>query len=137
MPPKQPKTHKKGGFSMKKHEIERLNMLRKQGKKASEIAKTLQISLNTVRSYMRRHPIEDDNHRCKNCDKPIYQPPGRKPKRFCSDKCRMTWWNSHREAVNKKAYRTFVCEYCGKEFESYAIDTRKYCSRECYFKRGA
>ena len=73
----------------------------------------------------------------KNCDKPIYQPPGRKPKLFCSDKCRMTWWNSHRDAVNKKAYRTFVCEYCGKEFTSYATDTRKYCSRECYFKRGA
>lgn len=49
----------------------------------------------------------------------------------------MTWWNSHRDAVNKKAYRTFVCEYCGKEFTSYATDTRKYCSRECYFKRGA
>ena len=122
---------------MKKQEIERLDMLRKQGKKASEIAKTLQISLNTVRSYMRRHPIEDNNHRCKNCDKPIYQPPGRKPKLFCSDKCRMAWWNSHRDAVNKKAYRTFTCEYCGKEFTSYATDTRKYCSRECYFKRGA
>ena len=122
---------------MKKQEIERLNMLRKQGKKASEIAKTLQISLNTVRSYIRRHPIEDNNHRCKNCDKPIYQPPGRKPKLFCSDKCRMTWWNSHRDAVNKKAYRTFTCEYCGKEFRVYATDTRKYCSRECYFKRGA
>ena len=122
---------------MKKQEIERLDMLRKQGKKASEIAKTLQISLNTVRSYMRRHPIENDDHRCKNCDKPIYQPPGRKAKLFCSDKCRMTWWNSHRDAVNKKAYRTFVCEYCGKEFTSYATDTRKYCSRKCYFKRGA
>jgi hypothetical protein len=93
----------KGGFSMKKQEIERLDMLRKQGKKVSKIAKTLQISLNTVRSYMRRYPIEDDNHRCKNCDKPIYQPPGRKPKLFCSDKCRMTWWNSHRNAVNKKS----------------------------------
>ena len=97
---------------MKKQEIERLDMLRKQGKKPSEIAKTLQISLNTVRSYMRRHPIENDDHCCKNCNKPIYQPPGRKAKLFCSDKCRMTWWNSHRDAVNKKAYRTFVCEYC-------------------------
>lgn len=60
---------------MKKQEIERLDMLRKQGKKASEIAKTLQISLNTVRSYMRRHPIENDDHRCKNCINPYISRP--------------------------------------------------------------
>ena len=119
---------------MKKKEIERLDMLRRQGKKASEISKILNISPNTVRSYMRRHPINECNSNCKNCNKPIYQAPGRKAKLFCSDKCRNKWWNSHREMVNKKAYYTIKCEGCGKEFISYADNTRKYCSRECYFK---
>ena len=41
------------------------------------------------------------------------------------------------EMVNKKAYYTIKCEGCGKEFISYADNTRKYCSRECYFKTRA
>ena len=122
---------------MKKREKERLDLMRRQGKKASEIALELHISVNTVRSYMRRHPMDEYEHRCKCCGRPVFQPPGRKPKLFCSDKCRMKWWNSHRDVVNKKAYHTFTCGYCGKEFTAYANNTRKYCSRECYFKRGA
>ncbi len=122
---------------MKKREKERLDLMRRQGKKASEIALELHISVNTVRSYMRRHPMDEYEHRCKCCGRPVFQPPGRNPKLFCSDRCRMKWWNSHRDVVNKKAYHTFTCGYCGKEFTAYADDTRKYCSRECYFKRGA
>ena len=122
---------------MKKREKERLDLMRRQGKKASEIALELHISVNTVRSYMRRHPMDEYEHRCKCCNRPVFQPSGRKPKIFCSDKCRMKWWNSHRDVVNKKAYHTFTCGYCGKEFTAYADNTRKYCSRECYFKRGA
>lgn len=122
---------------MRKQQLERLDMMRKQGKTASEIALALNISVNTIRSYIRRHPIAEYDHKCKNCGKAIYQAPGRKSKFFCSDKCRMTWWNSHRDAVNKKAYHTLACGYCGKEFESYADNTRKYCCRECYFKARA
>ena len=122
---------------MKKQERETINAMRLQGKSPAEIAWNLGLSVNTVRSHIRRHPELQGGKPCKNCGRQITTLPGRKEKRFCSDKCRMTWWNSHREAVNKKAYRTFVCEYCGKEFLSYATDSRKYCSRECYFKRGA
>ena len=44
---------------MTKHEIEILNVMRSRGKTAMDIALTLQISVNTVRSYIRRHPLED------------------------------------------------------------------------------
>ena len=44
---------------MTKHEIEILNVMRSRGKTAMDIALALHISVNTIRSYMRRHPPED------------------------------------------------------------------------------
>ena len=44
---------------MTKYQIEVLNTMRSRGKSPSGIAAVLQISVNTVRSYMRRHPPED------------------------------------------------------------------------------
>ena len=32
---------------------------------------------------------------CHQCGIPIQQTVGRKQKQYCSDKCRMTWWNAH------------------------------------------
>lgn len=96
------------------------------------IASVLEISLNTVKSHLRRHPITSGCTVCLHCGKPVEQNPGRKEKKFCSDKCRMTWWNSHQDQVNKQAYYTLTCQYCGKEFASYGNKNRKYCCRECY-----
>lgn len=118
---------------MTKHEIEILNVMRSRGKTAMDIALTLQISVNTVRSYIRRHPLEDAVRvECRQCGKLILQVKGRKAKYFCSDKCRNAWWNAHPEKVQRKAYYRLTCAYCGKEFESYGNRNRKYCSRACY-----
>lgn len=107
--------------------------MRSRGKTAMDIALTLQISVNTVRSYIRRHPPEDAVRvECRQCGKPILQVKGRKAKYFCSDKCRNAWWNAHPEKVQRKAYYHLTCEYCGKEFISYGNRKRKYCSRPCY-----
>lgn len=57
---------------------------------------------------------------------------GRKEKRFCSDKCRNKWWNTHLDKVNRRANYDFVCAYCKKPFISYGNKNRKYCSHECY-----
>ena len=104
---------------MTKYQIEVLNTMRSRGKSPSAIAAVLQIPVNTVRSYMRRHPPEDVLQvECLWCGKPIVQVKGRKAKRFCSDKCRNTWWNAHPEKVQRKAYYRLTCAYCGKEFES-------------------
>ena len=98
---------------MTKHEIEILNVMRSRGKTAMDIALTLQISVNTVRSYIRRHPLEDAVRvECRQCGKLILQVKGRKAKYFCSDKCRNAWWNAHPEKVQRKAYYHLTCEYC-------------------------
>ena len=124
---------------MKKQERETINAMRLQGKSPAEIAWNLGLSVNTVRSHIRRHPELQGGKPCKNCGRQITALPGRKEKRFCSDKCRMAWWNSHREQVQKKAYYTILCAHCGKEFESYGNQNRKFCCRNCYllFRRSA
>lgn len=71
---------------MTKHEIEILNIMRSRGKTATDIALALQVSVNTVRSYIRRHPPEDAVRiGCRRCGKPILQVKGRKAKYFCSE----------------------------------------------------
>lgn len=106
--------------------------MRLDGRSASDIAIALRLSPNTVRSHIRRHPEIPNTRHCSACGKPVLQTKGRREKKFCSDVCRMAWWNSHPEDVNRKAYYSLVCNYCGKEFESYGNKNRKYCCRECY-----
>lgn len=118
---------------MTKHEIEILNIMRSRDKSAADIAIALGLSVNTVRSYIRRHPPKDTVEvGCRQCGKPVMQHKGRKAKYFCSDRCRNAWWNAHPEKVQRKAYYRLACRLCGKEFVSYGNKNRKYCSRLCY-----
>ena len=118
---------------MTKQEIETLNLMRSRDKSAADIAIALGLSVNTVRSYIRRHPPKDTVQvRCRQCGKPVLQAKGRKAKYFCSDRCRNAWWNAHPEKVQRKAYYRLACRFCGKEFVSYGNKNRKYCSRLCY-----
>ena len=65
---------------MTKYQIEVLNTMRSRGKSPSAIAAVLQISVNTVRSYMRRHPPEDVLQvECLWRGKPIVQVKAEKP----------------------------------------------------------
>lgn len=111
-----------------------------------KIAKALGLSENTVKSFCRRNSLTDveaahsapvtENadkaHFCPCCGKPVEQTAGRKEKKFCSDKCRMEWWNTHRDEVRHRNGREIVCPGCGKTFEAYGGSDRKYCSHECY-----
>lgn len=118
---------------MTKQEIETLNLMRSHDKSATDIAIALGLSVNTVRSYIRRHPPKDTVQvRCRQCGKPVLQAKGRKAKYLCSDRCRNAWWNAHPEKVQRKAYYRLACRFCGKEFVSYGNKNRKYCSRLCY-----
>lgn len=117
---------------MKNKDAEKITSMRLEGRGAAEIADALHLPVNTVKSYLRRHPEADTTHACPQCGKPVAQKEGRKEKKFCSDKCRTSWWNSHQSEINKKAYYTLVCQFCGKEFESYGNQRRKFCGRECY-----
>ena len=117
---------------MKKQQIKIINQMLQQGKNTTEISVTLDIPSSTIRAHLRRHPEFYGGRSCRNCGKAMVQPVGRKEKHFCSDKCRMAWWNSHREQIQKKAYYHLTCAYCGKEFESYGKRDRKFCCRDCY-----
>ena len=109
-----------------------INNMRLEGHSPSVIAAKLGLSAGTVRSHIHRHPNIPGAKACKNCGRPLMQPKGRREKKFCSDSCRMAWWNSHQDQVERKAYYRLECQFCGKEFESYGNKNRKYCCRACY-----
>lgn len=112
---------------------EKIIELRIKGFGYKKIASELSISVNTVKSYCQRNGLNGTgNDRCKNCGVLVKQNPKRKKKKFCSDKCRLTWWNSHQDKINKRANYTLTCNHCGKNFISYGNKNRKYCSHSCY-----
>lgn len=116
--------------------------LRKDNYSYSRISRMLGIPLNTVKTYCRRHGLggavvvlptpKTDIMCCLSCGTKIIQTEGKKQKKFCSDKCRNKWWNSHLERVNRKADYEFVCLHCKKPFTAYGNANRKYCSHQCY-----
>jgi len=80
---------------MRKRVITAINNMRIEGKKPTEIANTLGISVNTVKSHIRRHPDIPGTLCCLYCGKPVMQTPGRKAKKYCSDQCRTSYWNAY------------------------------------------
>ncbi|MDD4803117.1 MAG: RNA polymerase subunit sigma-70 [Syntrophomonas sp.] len=125
---------------------EQITLLRAGSKSYAIIANTLGLSINTVKSYCRRNNLGGnatimsepmDGKFCFQCGMLLKQTSGKKQKRFCSDKCRIAWWNAHPEEVNHKTVRAFTCQTCGQNFETYGKRERKYCSRTCYGKSKA
>ena len=121
--------------------------MRGDGVSYKQISDVLSLSVNTIKSYCKRNNIlKTDSEKalyasCLQCGKPVIQKEKTKRRKFCSDVCRRKWWNAHPEQVNRKALYKNRCECCGKEFEAYGNNHRKYCSHECYinarFKGGA
>ncbi|WP_353065931.1 helix-turn-helix transcriptional regulator [Arcanobacterium hippocoleae] len=114
---------------------ERVCELRRRGCSYGQIALDLGISRNTVKSICVRHKELIDVHVagqrcCEQCGKPLDQ--RRAGQRFCSTACRMAWWKTHPERLNRKALYTVVCARCGQEFVSYGNAHRKYCCHRCY-----
>ena len=121
---------------LQKLEIERL---RRSGASYNKISTTLNLSKNTIKSYCQRNnlggAISNDskqNDSCRNCGQLLGNGQGIKQKRFCSNKCRMSWWKQHPENINRKAVYSFNCVNCGAEFTAYGNGSRKYCSHGCY-----
>ena len=118
--------------------------LRTAGNSYGSIARTVGISLNTVKSFCRRNNITENADApvpviltgeitlCENCGLEIRQIAKRKKKRFCCDKCRNEWWNKNLDKVQRKTVYGFKCSHCGKAFSIYGDSRRKYCSHECY-----
>ena len=114
--------------------------LREAGLGYKKIAEQMGLSENTVKTYCKRHGFggnmaqqgETKKDVCLCCGMPVKQNPGRKQKKFCSDKCRNKWWNAHLDKVNRKAVYEYECPFCKKPFTAYGNKNRKYCSHECY-----
>lgn len=122
---------------MTAEEITKVGQLQREGYGYKRIASLTGLSINTVKAYCRRHPVskEDtaaENTLCKMCGKELKQTPHKRKRIFCSDACRLAWWNSHREQVNRKTVYSLTCVYCGQPFKSYGNAHRKFCSRKCY-----
>lgn len=119
---------------MRENQKQQIISLRREGAGYGQIATAIGISINTVKSFCRRHSLtaKTPESVCEQCGKPVTQNPGRKRKRFCSDSCRNKWWNSHLELVQRKAVYTFTCPNCNQEFNAYGNSHRKFCSHACY-----
>jgi len=117
--------------------------LRKSGETYSLIAATLGLSLNTVKSYCRRNNLSKgsgnesamfmiNSELCAQCGKSLIHRDKAKPKRFCDDKCRLTWWNHHRDQLTHRTECKLTCARCGTVFHNHGNMSRKYCSHFCY-----
>ena len=129
---------------MNQSQKEQVSALRSSGESCVKIAVNLGLSVNTVKSFCRRNSINvktaakdtietvAKSTNCPQCGSNIKRVSGRKPKRFCADKCRVQWWNSHSEEVKQKALYTFKCACCNQDFTAYGNAKRRYCSHACY-----
>ena len=124
---------------MKEAEINRINRLRRQGFGYKRISDELGINVNTVKAYCRRHPLDETREEitpgiCKQCGKTISIKRTVRPRKFCSDECRQTYWREHDSEIKRMAHYDYVCKYCGKPFTRYGKRDRKYCSHNCFIK---
>lgn len=116
-------------------EKQKIYLLKKEGYGYKKIAGELGMSVSSVKSFLKRNPLDTDLlGTCKRCGATLTSIKGKKRKQFCCDRCRWDWWNSHIKEVNKKAYYSVVCKCCGKEFTAYGNQKRVYCTHECYIK---
>ncbi|MCD8237781.1 MAG: RNA polymerase subunit sigma-70 [Clostridiales bacterium] len=141
---------------MTKEQQNQIHQLRSQGCGYKAIAKALSLPLSTVQSFCRRNNLTGSHFEnpqsniskenapdktaqpvgiyCKQCGNKLPDSEGHKTRIFCSDECRMKWWNSHQEQVARKAVYTFTCAHCGQKFTAYGNKNRKYCSHNCYIQ---
>ena len=121
---------------MTTEEKARVYEMRSRGMGYKSIAKELGVTDNVVSSYCRRNHLDTASLKysvpCQNCGQPVRKAEKQKQRKFCSDACRITWWNAHRDLKKKRAPYTFSCVGCGRTVESYGNHKRKYCCHSCY-----
>ena len=122
---------------MTEKQKERIPQMRLTGNSYAAIATTLGLSRNTVKSYCQRNiavepVLHTPDKRCALCGSAMRQTPGYRKRRFCSDACRMAWWNAHRHLIGGQTRAAYTCAACGKPFIDYSNHKRKYCSHACY-----
>lgn len=114
-----------------------IKKMRLSGESYSKISQTLKLSENTIKSFCRRNNLQGYEEvgileNCKNCGTSLINTEKHKPKKFCSDNCRLNWWKNNKDQIKKKALYIIKCSNCGLKFESYGNSKRKFCSHKCY-----
>ena len=104
--------------------------MNEKGMSVTEISEILKIK-NTIKSFLQRKKTADV---CLNCGAVLTHIPHKKRKKFCSDKCRMHYWNTHQNGMSHTSAAIIKCEVCGKDVLSYHKKPRRFCSRECAAK---
>jgi protein-arginine kinase activator protein McsA len=132
---------------MNKTQKEQIKRLRLEGFGYIKVAQALGLSENTVKSYCRRNnlsgnifvsdtqPLKQnltEKYFCKQCGNEITQILKRKPRRFCSDGCRGTFWKENQDKISRKTALKYICPVCNRGFFDYGRNGRKYCSHKCY-----
>ena len=121
---------------------EKARLMRGSGMSCAKIASELGLSENTVKSFCKRNRLGGSTGQaenadsgvqqfCLNCGIPIGQTAGYRAKKYCSDRCRITWWNKHTAAPGRQSTRAIVCLFCGRKFDAYGKRDRKFCTRLC------
>ena len=123
--------------------------LRQQGLGYTNIARIVNVSRDSVKSYFKCRGLNgylskgldyDKEGKlgniCSFCGRKIDKSVTGRPKRFCCDMCRMNYWKGHREEIKKSPRATYIreCPYCKETFEAYGNKTRKFCCHEHYIK---
>ena len=127
-------------YAMTNEQKQAIVSMRDSGVPIPSIAEQLGLSVNTIKSFCKRHGIHSGNQSSKNilfclqCHKEIPQAEHRKAKKFCSDKCRQLWWAENTALIPKDSQIERICPVCKEHFLSYKSKHRIYCSRTCYGK---
>ena len=74
--------------------------MRAAGRQYKEISAELGIEVSALKVFVQRQKHQDVR-RCEQCRKALPKD-ARKTQRFCSDKCRNDWWNSHQDELQDK-----------------------------------
>ena len=115
----------------------KITEMRHKGMSYTDIAETLCIPVNTIKSYCYRNGLNTESMKldvreCKNCGGQIQGEQTSRQKVFCCEKCKIAWWNKHRAERKSVNVIIHTCPVCGKKFTAYAGANRKYCSQACY-----
>ncbi len=113
---------------------ERITILQCQGKGYRTIAAEMNLPVNSVKSWCRRHTASKNTTGCcKQCGTVLQQTPGKRKGLFCSDYCRRQWWANHPESRGHRVEYQHSCRFCGKAFTNNRVKA-DYCGRPCFAK---
>ena len=117
---------------MTNEQKETIARMQKNGQGYRTIAAEIGLPINSVKSWCRRHPVEDlPPDGCKQCGATLHQTPGKRMRIFCSENCKNLWWKSHPECRGHRVEYRHVCRFCGKEFVNNRLKA-DYCGRACF-----